>query len=35
MGLEDFDRFPLRFGPSPCTRSTLTALGGAALWAKR
>jgi 1-aminocyclopropane-1-carboxylate deaminase len=37
MGLEDFDRVPLLFGPSPVHRlERLTAhLGGAALWAKR
>ena len=37
MGLEDFDRFPLLFGPSPVhPLERLTAhLGGATLWAKR
>ena len=37
MALDDFQRFPLMFGPSPIHRlERLTAeLGGAALWAKR
>jgi 1-aminocyclopropane-1-carboxylate deaminase len=37
VGLEDFDRFPLLFGPSPVhPLERLTAhVGGAALWAKR
>jgi 1-aminocyclopropane-1-carboxylate deaminase len=37
VGFEDFDRFPLLFGPSPVhPLDRLTAhLGGAALWAKR
>lgn len=37
MSLDDFDRYPLLFGPSPVHRlDRLTAhLGGAAVWAKR
>ena len=37
MGLEDFDRFPLLFGPSPVhpLERLTDHLGGAALWAKR
>jgi 1-aminocyclopropane-1-carboxylate deaminase len=37
VGLEDFERFPLRFGPSPIqSLPRLTKhLGGATLWAKR
>jgi 1-aminocyclopropane-1-carboxylate deaminase len=37
MSLDDFDRYPLLFGPSPVHRlDRLTAyLGGAAIWAKR
>src|SRR3954464_14118851 len=37
MTLDDFDRYPLLFGPSPVHRlDRLTAhLGGAAIWAKR
>ncbi|QUH02078.1 1-aminocyclopropane-1-carboxylate deaminase [Saccharopolyspora erythraea] len=37
MSLDDFDRFPLLFGPSPVHRlDRLTAhLGGAEIWAKR
>ena len=37
MALDDFDRYPLLFGPSPIHRlERLTAeLGGASLWAKR